>query len=124
MPSRVPNWRVRSRSASCRHVDLPAGPPRVLAGLAWWALAAGHPAAAAVFAADAAEGASASGDPAAQLLADTAMAAVTAITRPTRHTAEVFVALAQQRAQGRAYRSLTDEPDVAALAARLALSAH
>jgi hypothetical protein len=28
-----------------------------------------------------------------QLLADTAMAAVTAITRPTRHTAEVFVAL-------------------------------
>jgi hypothetical protein len=52
------------------------------------------------------------------------MAAVTAIARPTRHTAEVFVALAQQRAQGRAYRSLTDEPDVAALAARLALSAH
>ncbi len=124
MPSRVPNWRVRSRSASCRHVDLPAGPPRVLAGLAWWALAAGHPGAAAVFAADAAEGASASGDPAAQLLADTAMAAVTAITRPTRHTAEVFVALAQQRAQGRAYRSLTDEPDVAGLAARLALSAR
>ena len=83
-----------------------------------------HPDAAAVFAADAAEGASASGDPAAQLLADTAMAAVTAITRPTRHNAEVFVALAQQRAQGRAYRSLTDEPDVAALAARLALPAH
>jgi hypothetical protein len=52
------------------------------------------------------------------------MAAVTAITHPTRHNAEVFVALAQQRAQGRAYRSLTDEPDVAALAARLALSAH
>ena len=26
-----------------RHVDLPAGPPRVLAGLAWWALTAGHP---------------------------------------------------------------------------------
>jgi hypothetical protein len=107
-----------------RRVDLPAGPPRVLAGLAWWALAAGHPDAAAVFAADAAEGASASGDPAAQLLADTAMAAVTAITHPTRHNAEVFVALAQQRAQGRTYRSLTDEPDVAALAARLALSAH
>jgi predicted ATPase/DNA-binding SARP family transcriptional activator len=106
-----------------RHVDLPAGPPRVLAGLAWWALAAGHPDAA-VFAADAAEGASASGDPATQLLADTAVAAVTAITQPTRHNAEVFVALAQQRAQGRAYRSLTDEPDVAALAARLALSAH
>ena len=95
----------------------------MLAGLAWWALAAGHPDAAA-FAVDAAERASASGDPAAQLLADTARAAVTAITRPTRHIAEVFVALAQQRAQGRAYPSLTDEPDVAALAARLALSAH
>ncbi len=106
-----------------RHVDLPAGPPRVLAGLAWWALAAGHPDAAA-FAADAAARASASGDPATQLLADTAMAAVTAITHPTRHNAEVFAALTQQRAQGRAYRSLTDEPDVAALAARLALPAH
>ena len=52
------------------------------------------------------------------------MAAVAAITHPTRHNAGVFVALAQQRAHGRAYRSLTDEPDVAALAARLALSAH
>ena len=107
-----------------RHVDLPAGPPRVLAGLAWWALAAGHPDDAAVFAADAAERASASGDPATQLLADTAMAAVTAITDPTRRNAEVFAALTQQRAQERAYRSLTDEPDVAALAARLALPAH
>ncbi len=106
-----------------RHVDLPAGPPRVLAGLAWWALAAGQPDAAAAFAADAAERASASGDPATQLLADTAMAAVTAVTHPTRHNAEVFAALTQQRAQGRAYRSLTDEPDVAALAARLALPA-
>ena len=77
----------------------------MLAGLAWWALAAGHLDDAAVFAADAAEGASASGDPATQLLADTAVAAVKAIAQPTRHNAEVFVALAQQRAQGRAYRS-------------------
>jgi tetratricopeptide (TPR) repeat protein len=107
-----------------RDVDLPAGPPRVLAGLAWWALAAGPPDAAAAFAADAAEGASASGDPATQLLADTARAAVTAITHPSRGNAKAFVALAQRRAQGRAYRSLTDEPDVAALAARLALPAH
>ena len=38
-----------------RHIDLPAGPPRVLAGLAWWALAAGHPDQAAVFVADAAD---------------------------------------------------------------------
>ena len=107
-----------------RHIDLPAGPPRVLAGLAWWALAAGHPDQAAVFAADAAEGASASGDPATQLLADTAVAAVNAIADPTRDHAEAFTALALRRAQGLAYRSLTDEPDVAALTARLALLAR
>ena len=107
-----------------RHIDLPAGPPRVLAGLAWWALAAGHPDQAAVFAADAAEGASASGDPATQLLADTAVAAVKAIAGPTREHAEAFAALALRRAQGLAYRSLTDEADVAALTARLALLAR
>jgi predicted ATPase/DNA-binding SARP family transcriptional activator len=102
-----------------RHIDLPAGPPRVLAGLAWWALATGHLHDAAVFAADATDGASASGDPATQLLAETAVAAVNAIADPTRHHLEAFVALAQRRAHGPAYRSLTDEPDVAALAARL-----
>jgi predicted ATPase/DNA-binding SARP family transcriptional activator len=107
-----------------RHIDLPAGPPRVLAGLAWWALAAGHPDQAAVFAADAADGASASRDPATQLLADTAVAAVNAIAGPTRDRTEAFTALALRRAQGLAYRSLTDEPDVAALAARLALLAR
>jgi len=102
-----------------RQIDLPAGPPRVLAGLAWWALASGHLQDAAVFAADAAEGASASGDPATQLLAETAVAAVNAIADPTRHHLEAFVVLAQRRADGPTYRSLTDEPDVAALAARL-----
>jgi predicted ATPase/DNA-binding SARP family transcriptional activator len=102
-----------------RQIDLPAGPPRVLAGLAWWALATDHLQDAAVFAADAAEGASASGDPATQLLAETAVAAVSAIADPTRHHAEAFIALALRRARGPAYRSLTDEPDVAALAARL-----
>ncbi len=107
-----------------RHIDLPAGPPRVLAGLAWWALAAGHPDQAAVFAADAAESASASGEPATQLLADTAVAAVKAIADPTRDHTEAFTALALRRAQGLAYRSLTDEPDVAALTARLALLAR
>jgi len=106
-----------------RHIDLPAGPPRVLAGLAWWALAAGHPDQAALFAAGAAEGASASGDPATQLLADTAVAAVNAIAGPDRAAAGAFTALALRRAQGLAYRSLTDEPDVAALTARLALLA-
>src|SRR5579862_1445146 len=107
-----------------RRIDLPAGPPRVLAGLAWWALAAGHPDQAAVFAADAAERASASGDPATQLLADTAVAAVNAIAGLTRDHADAFTALALRRAQGLAYRSLTDEPDVAALTARLALLAR
>jgi predicted ATPase/DNA-binding SARP family transcriptional activator len=106
-----------------RQVDLPSGQPRVLAGLAWCALAAGHLADAAVFAADAAEGASASGDPAAQLIADTVVAAVKAIADPTRHNIEAFVAIARRRAQGPAYRSLTDEPDVTALAARLTLAA-
>jgi predicted ATPase/DNA-binding SARP family transcriptional activator len=107
-----------------RHIDLPAGPPRVLAGLAWWALAVSHLQEAASFAADAAEGASASGDPATQLLADTAVAAVKVITSPTRHHIEAFIALVRRRAQGPAYRSLTDEPDVTALAARLALTTH
>ena len=106
-----------------RQVDLHSGQPRVLAGLAWWALAVGHLQDAAVFAADAAQGASASGDPAAQLLADTAVAAVKAITDPTRHNIQAFVALARRRAQGPTYRSLTDEPDVTALAARLTLAA-
>jgi predicted ATPase len=109
-----------------RQLDFPIGPPTVLAGLAWSALAADRLGEAAVFAADAAEGAAASGDPATQLLADTAVAAVTVAAEPTRHNTDAFAALAQQRAQGAAYRSrsLTDEPDVAALAARLALSTH
>jgi predicted ATPase/DNA-binding SARP family transcriptional activator len=106
-----------------RQVDLPSGQPRVLTGLAWCALAAGQLADAAVFAADAAEGASASGDPAAQLLADTAVAAVKAVADPTRHHIEAFAALARRRAQGSGYRSLTDEPDVAALADRLTSAA-
>jgi len=79
---------------------------------------------AAAFATDAAEGALASGDPATQLLADTAVAAVRAIADPTRDHTEAFTALALRRAQGLAYRSLTDEPDVAALTARLALLAR
>jgi hypothetical protein len=64
--------------------------------------------------------ASPSGDPATQLLANTAVAAVKAITDPTPLNVNAFLALAQQRASGPAYLSLTDEPDVAALAARLA----
>ena len=104
--------------------DLPAGQTAVLAGLAWWALGAGQADDAMVFAADASQVASAGGDSATQLLADTAVAAVKAFADPTRHNVEAFVALAQQRAQSLSYSSLTsftDEPDVAALAAYLAL---
>jgi hypothetical protein len=76
------------------------------------------------YAAEACQTAAASGDPAVQLLADTAVAAVRALAGPTRPNAEAFVALAHQRAQSLPYGSLisfTDEPDAAALAARLAL---
>jgi predicted ATPase/DNA-binding SARP family transcriptional activator len=106
-----------------RNLDHPAGQTAVLAGLAWWALSAGKADDAMVFAADASQAASASGDSAIQLLADTAVAAVRALTDPTHHNVEALVALAQQRVHNLPYRSLTsftDEPDVAALAARLA----
>ena len=107
-----------------RNSDLPAGQTAVLAGLAWWALSAGKADDAMAFAADASQAASASGDPAIQLLADTAVAAVKALADPTRPNIEAFIALAQQRAHNLPYGSLTsytDEPDVAALTARLAL---
>jgi predicted ATPase/DNA-binding SARP family transcriptional activator len=107
-----------------RNVGLPAGQTGVLAGLAWWALSAGKAGDATVFAADACQAAAASRDPAVQLLADTAVAAVRALADPTRPNAEAFIALAQQRVLSLSYGSLTsytDEPDVAALAARLAL---
>ncbi len=107
-----------------RNVGHPAGQTGVLAGLAWWALSAGQADDAMGFAADARQAAAASGDPAVQLLADTAVAAVRALADPTRPNAEAFVSLAQQRVQSLSYGSLTsftDEPDVATLAARLAL---
>ena len=107
-----------------RNVDLPDGQTAVLAGLAWWAVSAGKADDAMVFAADASQTAAASGDSAIQLLADTAVAAVRALADPTGRNVEALVALAQQRARSLSYRSLTsftDEPDVAALAARLAL---
>jgi hypothetical protein len=111
-------------AGSCyRNSDLPAGQTAVLAGLAWWALSAGKADDAMAFAANACQAAAASGDPAIQLLADTAVAAVRALAEPTRPNAEAFIALSQQRARSLSYGSLTsftDEPDVAALAARLA----
>ncbi len=108
-----------------RNLDLPAGQTGVLAGLAWWALGAGRTDEAMLFAADALQVASAGGDAAIGLLADTAMAAVKAFADPTQHNVEAFVTLAQQRAQRLWYSNLTsftDAPDVAALAARLALA--
>ena len=106
-----------------RDADIPAGQPRVLAGLAWWALGAGQPDAAAIFAADAVGAAETIADPETQLLADSALAAARVIADPMQQNADSFVALARQRTAGPAHRSLTDEPDLVALAARLTLSA-
>jgi predicted ATPase/DNA-binding SARP family transcriptional activator len=106
-------------TARYQEADSPAGQPRVLAGLAWWALGAGQSDAAAIFAADAVTAAGAVGDPETQLLADSALAAVRAMADPTRHNSDSLVALARQRTAGPAHRSLTDEPDLVALAARL-----
>jgi SLT domain-containing protein len=102
-----------------RDADLPAGQARVLAGLAWWAIGADQPAAAVIFAADAVRAAKAIGDPESQLLADSALAAAKAIADPTERNTDTFVALAQQRTSGLSHRSLTDEPDLVALATRL-----
>jgi tetratricopeptide (TPR) repeat protein len=105
-----------------RSVDGLVGLTAVLAGLAWWALANDQADSAKALAADAAEAASASGDLTMHLLADAAMAAAAAIADPTRQNIDAFVALARQRTEALAYPRLTDEPDVAALAARLALT--
>jgi hypothetical protein len=91
----------------------------VLSGLAWWALGADQPGVAASFATEAAEAAKIIGDPETQLLADSALAAANAIANPTQHNTGHFVALAQGRALGLSHRSLTDEPDLLALLARL-----
>jgi predicted ATPase/DNA-binding SARP family transcriptional activator len=107
-----------------RDADFPAGQTRVLAGLAWWALGADQPDAAASFAVDAVKAAEAVADPETQLLADSALAAATAIVDPTQLNADRFLALAQQRAAGPAHRSLTDEPDLLALSARLMPTAN
>jgi tetratricopeptide (TPR) repeat protein len=102
-----------------RDAGIPAGQARVLAGLAWWALGARQPDAAAIFGADAVSAAGTIGDPETQLLADSALAAAKAVADPSRHNADNFVALARRRTQGPAHRALTDEPDLFALAARL-----
>jgi tetratricopeptide (TPR) repeat protein len=110
---------LNAATACYQEADSPAGHPRVLAALAWWALGADQPDAAATFAADAVRAAGAVGDPETQLLADSALAAARAIADPNQHNSDSFVALARQRTAGPAHRSLTDEPDLVALAARL-----
>ena len=102
-----------------RDADLPGGEARVLAGLAWWALGADQADAAVTFAADGVKAAEAIGDPETQLLADSALAAATAIADPTKDNTDHFVTLAQQRARGLSHRSLSDELDLVALEARL-----
>jgi hypothetical protein len=106
-----------------RDADIPAGQPRVLAGLAWWALGADQPDAAALFAAEAVGAAQRIEDPETQLLADTALTAARAIVDPTERNTTNFLTLAQQRTLGPSHRSLTDEPDLLALAARLSPAA-
>jgi predicted ATPase/DNA-binding SARP family transcriptional activator len=108
-----------SASKRYREADAPAGHARVLAGLAWWALGAGQANTASRFAADAVAAAQTVGDPETQLLADCAFAAAEAIDHPNPQNADSFVELARQRTAGPAHRSLTDEPDLVALAARL-----
>jgi hypothetical protein len=56
------------------------------------------------------------------LLADAAIAAVAAIAEPTRPILDAFFELARQRTEALTYPRLTDEPDVAALAAHLRLA--
>ena len=102
-----------------RDTDLPAGQPRVLAGLAWWALGAGQPDAAIIYAADAVNVAGTTGDSESQVLADSALAAAKLIAEPTQHHTDDFIALVQRRTLGPSHRALTDEADLMALASRL-----
>ena len=107
----------------CRDADHPAGPARVLAGLAWWAIGADQLASAVNFAANAVRAAKLIGDPESQLLADSALAAAEAAAEPSRQNTDNFIALAQQRASRLSHRALTDEPDIVALATRIAPTA-
>jgi hypothetical protein len=68
-----------------RDADLPAGQPRVLAGLAWWTLGAGQPDAAISYAADAVNVAGTTRDSESQVLADSDLAAAKSIAEPTPH---------------------------------------
>jgi hypothetical protein len=105
----------------CDASSLGFGRTGVLAGLAWWFLAAGEPAQAIKAAAQAAAVASETQDPATQIVAGTARAAAQASAEPTGPNIEAFLTAAQQRAGGLTFGSLPfpDAPDVAALVERL-----
>jgi predicted ATPase/DNA-binding SARP family transcriptional activator len=105
-----------------RRVDPHFGQAAVLAGLAWWALAGDQPEDAEAYAAEAADAACSSGDPAMQLLADAAVAAVATMAEPTQPNLDAFFELARRRTEALTYPRLSDEPDVVALADRLRLA--
>jgi predicted ATPase/DNA-binding SARP family transcriptional activator len=102
--------------------SLATGRAAVLASLAWWWLASGEPGRAIEAATEAGEVAAETHDPTMQIVANTARAAAAAIAEPTTRNVAVFLAEAARRASGGTFGSLPlpDEPDVAALAARLA----
>jgi predicted ATPase len=97
----------------------------VLAGLSWWSIAAGRPDDALSFANDSHREALASPDPSMQLLADAALAAANAVITPTERNTKAFLELAQRRARlGLAFAGVSDERDVADLAAQLLGDGH
>jgi len=99
-----------------------SGEVLVLAGLAWWALAAGELDEATEFASAATQRV-ADADPTLQLIAETASAAVKVTTEPTLDNRAAFLELTRRRAGTGAVRgSLIDEPDVSAMATRISTS--
>jgi predicted ATPase/DNA-binding SARP family transcriptional activator len=112
-------------AAAYAAIGLDAKRVAVLAGLTWWSIAADRPEDALSFANDSHRAALASPDPAMQLLADAARAAANAVNEPTRQNTKAFLELAQSRARlGLAFGSVSDERDVADLAAQLVGDGH
>jgi predicted ATPase/DNA-binding SARP family transcriptional activator len=109
--------------AASSHYDaigVATGHAAVLAARTWWFLAAAEPAQALAAARAAVEASSPGSDKAILLAAQSALAAANAVGDPSREHTEAFLVLAERRAHGGlAFGTLTDEADVAALAARL-----
>jgi tetratricopeptide (TPR) repeat protein len=101
---------------------LAAGRAAVRAGMTWWFLATAQSDEAVEAATGAVAAASAGLDPAVRLVAETAMAAANAVADPTRANLNALAVLARRRSEpGVAFAGLTDEPDLTALARRLAI---